>query len=162
MTSRGIPPHRIAELLHAPSQADPRKQRGPAQQEECNKTDDATEHHVTFAGGFQLGEFSLLISKIDCFRPPFALSQPSDRRRTKCVMTPAHPNQWFGVAANRAQDQSCRFQDRRSRIHGGEPPAGLRPSQPPQHCQFPIGFGFVNASFHSKRRRKTTAHAERS
>jgi hypothetical protein len=46
-------PHGLHELVHPPSQADPRDERGPAQQEEGDNADDATEGNVSLTGGFE-------------------------------------------------------------------------------------------------------------
>lgn len=50
MLARVAAPHHLHELVHRPRQADPRDERGPAQQEDREETDDAPERDVPVAG----------------------------------------------------------------------------------------------------------------
>lgn len=54
-------PHGLYEPVHGPSQADPRDERGPAQQEEGDNADDSTEGDASLTGSFEFCQFAIAL-----------------------------------------------------------------------------------------------------
>ncbi len=71
-------PHGLHVLIHRPSQADPRDERGPAQQEESDNADDATEGDVSLTRGFEFRQFAIALLIGGHFRPPAAQRAAAD------------------------------------------------------------------------------------
>ena len=85
-------PHGLHELVHPPSQADPRDERGPAQQEEGDQADDSAEGDVSLTGGFEFRQFAIALLIVGHVRPPAARRAATVGRRVHCGTGPAHPS----------------------------------------------------------------------
>ena len=85
-------PHGLYEPVHGPCQADPRDERGPAQQEEGDQADDATEGDVSLTGGFEFRQFAIALLIVGHVRPPAARRAAADGRRVRCGTDPVHPS----------------------------------------------------------------------
>ena len=85
-------PHGLYELVHPPSQADPRDERGPAQQEEGDNADDSTEGDVSLTGGFEFRQFAIAFWIVGHVRPPAARRAAAVGQRVRCGTDLVHPS----------------------------------------------------------------------
>jgi hypothetical protein len=85
-------PHGLHVLIHRPSQADPRDERGPAQQDEGDQADDAAEGDVSLTGGFEFRQFAIALWIFGHVRPPAARCAAADGQQVRCGTDPAHPS----------------------------------------------------------------------